>query len=269
MSVSDDVKAAENALRDLIHRQFMISGKNMDAASLGVTDERFNQWNDRRTSEAKKRDGIRPESRILYFADLTDLHQIIHKNWAEFKPCFDDKKKFDVYLDRVAELRDPNAHSRDLSPFERELISGICGEIRQAVTLYLSEMNGEREHFPRIERVQDSFGNAVPNTTTGNIGLDTGLILRPGDVVTFVGDAWDPESLDVSWSLFIAARGIEDDFASGSRMEYTWNVTEKDIGDPVPVLWGITSQRSFHRRSSGMGRDDSVFMTYRVLPSLS
>ena len=267
MNVSEHVAAAENAIRDLIARRFAILNKELNADELGVTQGRFDLWSERRTAESKKRDGLRHEPRILYYADITDLAAIIGKNWSDFKPCFDDKKKFDVYMGRLAELRDPNAHSRELAPFESQLIMGISGEIRQAITVYFSIMGDEPEFFPRIERIQDSFGNSNGSLSAGTWSPDTHLTLRPGDEITFVADAWDPQGEDVDWSIAVGNGPIQENVQVGLRFEYSWTVSDRDIGDPINVLVGITSRRAFHKREAGIGRDSSTMLTYRVLPS--
>jgi hypothetical protein len=243
------------------------SAQPFDPITLGVTNERFQIWETRKATESKRRDGIRPESRLLYFSDLTDLHSIIFKNWETYKECFGNKKKFDVYLSRLEDLRNPNAHSRRLAPFEVDLVKGICGELRQDITLYLAVMNDEPEHFPRIERVEDSFGNVVPPDMSSLLFINTGLTVRPGDVVVFTGSAWDPDSMEITWNVQLPSSGIIDEVCKGNNMTFTWNVTQENIGDPGSVAFGISSPRTYHRGSMMVGPDDTCYFSYRVLPS--
>jgi hypothetical protein len=267
MSESDDLNAAENALRDLIERVFAVHHPGgLTAAALGVTDDRLAKWLDAKEIESKRRDGVRPEERLLYFAEFSDLLTIINRSWALFLPCFGDKQKLNVYLTRLVELRNPVAHSRHLVPFEQHLVAGMTGEIRQQVTLYLSTMSDERQHFPRIERVEDSFGNVGHGRATSGSGhVALALVLHPDDVVTFVLDAWDPGALSVTWNVLIAGRwhhGIAQDNHAG----FTWHVESAQISDPCLVAFNIVSPRAYHREAGPLTVDDQCSFTYRVLP---
>lgn len=73
-------------------------------------------WEERREEERKRRSGAVIEERILWYSDFTDLWKILKKNWGLFKPCFGDAKRLEVYLDRLAALRNPGAHSRRCFP---------------------------------------------------------------------------------------------------------------------------------------------------------
>jgi hypothetical protein len=165
------------------------------------------------------------------------------------------------------ELRNPVAHSRDLVPFEEALVRGISGEIRQQITLYLSHMAGEDRYFPRVERVQDSFGNVAGGADAGQITIArTRLILHPGDTVTFSGHAWDPEGLGVQW-LFNASGATLPIGPPSLGFLHVWEVTDDDIRESCIVSIGITSQRSYHRSANSLGDDDRCMFGYTVLPS--
>ena len=63
-------------------------------------------------------------------------------------------------MNRLEGFRNAPMHSRTLVPFEGALAEGMTGEIRNKVTSYRSELDLADRHFPRIEYVRDSFGNA-------------------------------------------------------------------------------------------------------------
>ena len=134
-------------------------------------------------AEAKKRDGATTEQRLLYYSDFADLAPVIRKHWELFKPCLGEHKTFDVYMDRLEEFRNAPMHSRTLVPFERALAEGMAGEIRNKVTIHRSGLDPANRHFPRIEYVRDSLGNAAP---AGPMAIvDTSLTLYPGDEILF------------------------------------------------------------------------------------
>lgn len=167
--------SAENALRDLIRH--VLSGEHgadwID--HLGVTDDRLTRWKGRQIEETKRREGRTSSNHdLLDYSDLPDLTSIIRKNWPLFKDSLGSKKTFDVYMDRLEAFRVAVVHSRDLLPFERQILSGVSGEIRNRVTIVLAGSDPDREYFPRLERARDSFGN---ESTEDHDTIQTGLTL--------------------------------------------------------------------------------------------
>ena len=82
-------------------------------------------------------------------------------------------------------------HSRTLVPFEGALAEGMTGEIRNKVTSYRSELDLADRHFPRIEYVRDSFGNAPTRGSLTDIVI-SGLTSYPGDQISYECSGWDP-----------------------------------------------------------------------------
>lgn len=177
---AESISAAENALRDLIESELTTKLGVDWLDKCGSTPERIALWKARQSEDQKRREGTVVSDGLLNFSDLTDLQIIIDKNWDRFSACLGKKKTFDVYIERLVDFRQPKMHSRSLLPFERSLIDGITGEIRNKVTIYRSGVGPNKEYFPRIEQVRDSFGNAVEPALSVN---DTKLILHPGEVV--------------------------------------------------------------------------------------
>lgn len=267
MDANDPINLLENTLRDLIERMLgSVDGDDDAADRLGVSEERIEEWRGRRDEESKRRVGGDVETRLLYFSDFTDLEKIIGRNWDKgFKACFGDKKRFTVYMDRLGAFRNPDAHSRALLPHEEHLLLGMSGELRQAVTIFLSSGAGgdEPEYFARIEEVRDNFGMRATGTSSTNGMANSETILRPGDVLSFVCSAWDPEDGTVEWRIERLARDKDAVTIKGTDITWDWNVSEEDISDHAFVSFKIKSDRPYSRSA---GVDDTVLMFYRVLP---
>ena len=60
-------------------------------------------------------------------------------------------------LKRLDNIRNAVGHSRPLLPFERDLLSGIAGQIRNQVTIYMSTQDEAGDIYPRIESVTDQI----------------------------------------------------------------------------------------------------------------
>ena len=263
-AADDPLKLTENVLRELI-QDLMSERHGPDWINqLGVTPERVEEWKRRRDEERKRRTGTVVDERLLWYSDWTDLQTVFDKHWQLFEPCFGKKRRFDTYLDRLAALRNPEAHARPLRPFEQALVDGMTGEIRQQVTLFRSAGGGgpEPEHFPRIESLIDSFGNTKEMHTMGFV--HTRLTLRPGHGVTFSGSAWDPNGDPVSWKVQVVNGPLLHDWQEGNELECTWHVLESDIRQSRFVEIQLRSNKAYHR--NGDGSDDTVTFVYAVLP---
>jgi len=267
MALDNSINALENSLRDLIERVLGERYGEQWADHLGITPERRAEWERRRDEERKKRTAGVIDERLLYYADFTDLFAIIKKNWdPDFLACFGDQTELRVYMEKLADLRNPDAHSRSLLEVEEHLIAGMTGELRQKITIFLSKGGGgpEPEQFARIEEVVDSFGNRVTGAVSGEKLYSAGLILRPGDRLVFRGQAWDPEESPLRWRLFFAAaRGSLE--LSGHAFEHEWPITEADIGEDSYVSFSLVSERPFVRLGQHQA-DDIATLMYRVLP---
>jgi Swt1-like HEPN len=269
-SSEDPLRLTENVLRGLIQDVLRETYGTEWSSHLGVTAERLARWEERRDAERKRRSGAVIEERILWYSDFTDLLTMIKKNWVLFKDCFGDLTKMEVYLKRLAEIRDPGAHSRALLPFENTLAAGLTGELRQQVTLYRAGGGGgpEPEHFARIEEVRDSFGNRVAGSGGADHGLiDGGVVLRPGDRLELSGSAWDPDGLALRWKAELNnIRVLYEGEGEGEAFTCVWDVQEQDIAEKVEVYVTIASERPYSRHRFF---DDMVVIRYRVLPNTS
>ena len=267
MEIGNSINLVENEFRDLIEQLLKRKHGEGWLDHLRVPTERVKVWEERRDTEPKRRSGVEVEHRPLYYADFYDVVNIIRKHWNEgFKDCFKDRKRFDTYTDRLNEFRNPDAHSRNLVPFEEQLVLGMTGELRQEIALFLSTGAGgpEPEYFARIEEGHDNFGLATTGFAAGGVKAKSSVTLHPGDVVSFVGRAWDPEGSQLEWLLFNGLDLITR--LAGDEIRWEWNVAEGHISEEMDLVFMVHSTRSYHRHQFG---DDQARFTYRVLPRRS
>lgn len=89
-------------------------------------------------------------------------------DWEALDGALGAKKEITVLRDRFEALRNAVAQSRELLPFEEELLSAIAGEMRNRVTIHISGQDPAGDYFPRIELVRDSLGNSSENAVEAN-----------------------------------------------------------------------------------------------------
>jgi hypothetical protein len=214
---------------------------------------------ERRTEEAKSRNGAVVESDLLAYTHLYEIEKLVTKHWDSFKPIFDDKKRFIVYMDRLKDFRNAPMHSRALLPFERDLLAGIAGELRNSLTLWRSAQAPDMTFYPTIETLTDSFGNdlasAVPNPT-----LTPNTRLEVGQEVEFRCVGRDPQDRELIWSLNHGAiHGPLLDSATGSEATLTWKVAKAHVGEPSIVVLSMRSDGEYHRLFQQTDAMHSIF----------
>ncbi|MBV9870949.1 MAG: hypothetical protein JO214_10045 [Frankiaceae bacterium] len=241
----DAINALEVTLRQLVR---LVIGDNWRA------DVDVARLEERQTEERKRRDGSIVERDLLAFTHVHELRHVIEKHWPDFKPALHDRKRFDVYMDRVEDFRNAPMHSRTLLPFEVALLTGIVGEIRNEVTLYYSGRGPDMKHYPTVESIVDSFGNtaAIKSDAGGDGMTPTGLRLHVGQVVTFVGSGWDPHNRPLTWELLITnvAGDASLDTKVGSEVALTWRVEPSHVSESARVVIKVMSNGPYHRRGT-------------------
>ena len=265
MEPKEAINAVEIVLRDLIER--VLSDEfGPDWIEHCGTAERVQGWRDRHTEESKRRDGTVTEDRLLYYSEFPDLRTIIAKHWELFKRCFGEKKTFEVYMGRLEAFRNPEMHSRALLPFERALVAGMTGEIRNKVTLYRGGSDEPERYFARIEQVRDSFGNvATPSGQRFFVTKFGGITLHPADVVSFEGSAWDPETRPPTWVMTVGhGQGSVEVTKKGLDVDFEWTVTADDIAETRYIQFMLIGDRDYH---AGGHDDGTVTIAYTVLPA--
>jgi hypothetical protein len=250
------INSLEGSLRGLIHD---VLGARWIENS-GLNSETFEQ---RRTEEAARRKGAAVEQDLLAYAHIYEIRKVVAKNWEKFKPALGDKKNFDVYMDRIEDFRNAPMHSRELLPFERDLLSGIVGEIRNLVTLFRSQQGPDRKHYPVVESVVDSFGNEISTIPSTGGMTNTGIRLQVGDKVEFACRAWDVQDRDLTWKLLKRMRDVIDS-ATGNSVSLEWIVQDDQVGEGTTIDVWMSSSGRYHR--SGGGWDFRHTVYYSVDP---
>lgn len=273
MDPATSLTTAEQALRDaitaILHKEHGPSWMDVTVAS----DVR-QRWRDIRDQEARQRVGhVLSAVTELDYAYLGDLVQLIKKkgHWARlFEPVLGPKDEVFALLDLLQRVRRPVDHSRPLLPFEDDLASGIAGYIRNRVTIYLSSQDLDGDYYPRIERIEDNFGNAFTYTPALDLGqpqgVSTSTVLRVGDVVTYRCQGTDPQGRPLRWTLLQTPPGdtIEDE---GESADLSWTVRPIDTGPQRWTLISLTHGGVYHRNIQGIdGADAIVIFNYRVVP---
>jgi hypothetical protein len=260
IDITQALKDAENALRDFISS---ILGKKLGsdwANNCGVSPERVQRWQERKSEEEKRQKFGTIDERLIYYADFYDLKTILKKNWeGAFSEAFGDWKTMDVWLDELGRLRDPDAHRRELLPHQKHLAVGIVGEIRTRIVRYRSKQETREDYFPRIENARDNFGNIFPSGTGNSVYTRT--ILRPNDIVDFVITASDP--LDDELEYGITVEGFISSVSWQKENTFSVRIMEEHIQTNFTILFCIRSPRRFHACGS---YDDSSSFVYDVLP---
>ena len=256
MDVSQAIRDAENALRDLICWRLKAQHGEHWEAKLGVSAERIAQWRDRKKVEAKRQKGAPVEDRLLYYADFYDLSGILQKNWDLFSEVLGEKKTIEVWLSELERLRDPNAHNRDLLPYQKHLALGISGDIRGRVLRYRSKMKHVDDYFPRIESARDSVGHSVGGESIAKAKP----VVREGDTIEYVVTATDPMGDPLQYGYCWHPGGPE---IWTSSNFFSLTVGKAQVGKHKELMIRI---RSLREAKAKFVCDDFVIFTYDVLP---
>ena len=253
MEESKALKEVENSLRDFISN-FLEQNIGKDwLNSCGVTQDRISIWKERKENDEKKQKYSTIEKRLLYYSDFYDLINIIDKNWNKgFKDVFVNKTTTMVFLDLLKDFRNPEAHRREFLPYQKKLIVGISGEIRNRIILYRSKKETGEDYFPRLESVKDNLGNTWVQR---NHLIDTQLTLRVGDTIQFLITAIDPLGENLEYSIY------GNKWQNSNFIEI--KLTEEHISKRCDFLIAVRSKRSYHAFSN---YDDVALFQYQILP---
>ena len=256
MEESEALKEVENSLRDFISN-FLEQNIGKDwFDSCGITPERIIKWKERKEIDEKTQKYSAIEKRLLYYSDFYDLINIIDKNWDKgFKDVFGDKTTMMVFLHLLEDFRNPEAHRREFLPYQKNLIIGISGAIRNRIILYRSKKETEEDYFPRLESVKDNLRNIW---VQGDYSwLNTGKTLRVGDTIQFLITATDPLGEDLEYRCSVG----EFEWKNSNTIEI--KLTEKHIAKSSDFIICVRSKRSYHASSD---YDDAVKFLYQILP---
>jgi hypothetical protein len=254
---TDDLSAVENSLRLIIERVGQDTYGADYLPRLNVVPKSIKDWERNRTRETERRGaGIR-EERLLYFSNFSDLEKIVLDNWPLFEPVFKRRDQAEVFLSKLRELRNPDAHRRELTEAEKSLIVGMAGELRTQIIRYLSERDTPDEYFPRMESLRDSLGNSFNPPKRP--------VVRVGATIEFIAEAWDPfgATLEYQWSVQPHHPDTFQDWSHNNR--FTWHVQPNQVANPAWVSVNMRGPREPHAEGH---RDAGWSIAYTVLPAV-
>ncbi len=260
----------ERALRELV-AAVLSRRDGVDWLERSFSLERVMKWRERRDVEANKRE-VRGHAHVsdreLDYAEVYELRDIVKKRWNDgfAQALRTDRREVEVLLDRFETLRNSVAHSRDLLPFERDLLSGIAGEIRNRVTIYLSAQDPSGEYYPRVEQVADSFGNVIRNPVDAVASTDTGIVLHPGEAVHYACVGTDPQGRELLWYLRTQGERRTEPVVYGAEARLEWAVAERDVAERRAVEVCMRSAGSAYHRLGSDNDDAHMVFVYRVDP---
>ncbi|MGY1804217.1 hypothetical protein ACI78T_13155 [Blastococcus sp. SYSU D00922] len=250
LDAADLITRYEDVLRGLIRR---LLGDGWHAGT-GVDLERLAEKRD--TERGFRRGVVVPED-LLVYTEHRDLVKVVNKRWDQFAGVLGDKKRWTVYSERIAAMRNAPMHGRRLLPFERHLLAGMTGEIGNVVAQHRSSQGPDSQWYPVVESVTDSFGNEI-------VGMrKVGTRLTVGAIVSFRCIGRDPQDRRLIWTLRTLREAAVLDEAVGADVELTWTVRSADVSESTTLGIWMRSDGEFHR----LGEiDETVFFDYPVSP---
>ena len=255
MEIYQTLRDCENALRDFmavtLEKQYGEEWIN----HCKISTENINEWGVLKQEDEERHHATTSDEHLINYSSLEDLKTILLANWeGEFTDTFGDYKLMEVYLNILSRYRNPDIHRRPLLTFQKHLILGISGEIRNMISVYRSLQELDREGFPRIESVRDNLGNIwVPGKPSH---VKTGMTVHVGDMIEFVVSAIDPLEEDIMYAVENVGWNI------GNVL--TTVVEPRQVSKNTAINIFIRSERKFHAFPKGY--DDRIAFDYQVLP---
>ena len=264
MEASASIAVIESDLRALCQKVLAAADGTdwLDASEYGALVEKLQE---RKTEESTRRKPAVVPTSLLSYAHLYELTAIVTKRWQAFSAALGSKREFEVLSGIVEDFRNAPAHSRELLPYERDLLAGIAGLIRTKVITYMSTTGPDRAYYPVIESLHDSFGHECDRLEDTMSGIArTSLELAVGTVVSVVARGWDPHGRPLTWRFFRheptdAGRQT----AAGDQVTFEYTVTEEDVGVHFSLSVALTSSGKFHRH---LNYDHKAGFMYSVRP---
>ncbi len=255
MEIYQTLRDCENALRDFmaLTLEKMHGDRWIDFCQ--ASPEKIAVWEQLKLEDEERHQATTSDEHLINYVDIGDLKTILLANWdGEFTDTFGDYKLIESYLNIINRYRNPDIHRRPLLTFQKHLILGISGEIRNMIAVYRSYSELDREGFPRIESIRDNLGNIwVPGKPSH---LKTGMTVHVGDMIEFVVTAIDPLEEDLMYSIKDKGWNI------GNVL--TTVIEPRQVGLNTAINIFIRSDRKFHAFPNGY--DDRVVFNYQVLP---
>lgn len=270
VETSEHLAAVENALR-------LAVGEVLPQWLDLLDDEQSGKLVAKRAEEARRRDGVVAPESLLEYVEFYQLQDFVLKNWEPFKPVFDDLQRTRALLGMIADYRNAIAHSRELRDFERNLLAGAAGLLRNQISQFRSHSVTLGRYYPMIESIVDPFNRSGMRSTRGDVTTTQQPIRVEIDQrIRFEGRALPARGQQVRWYLTAEAGnfiGLEhsiyecEDYevARGSEVEFEWIVSRRHVGEIIRVEIIISGDSRYHR-SGGRLTDDEAFFIFAVSP---
>ena len=267
-----ELVSAETALREVI--RLAVPNWIDD-----LTPDEVARLKQKLAEEDKRRDGITVSQDLLDYVEVYQLEKTIQKHWdPDVRAILDDKKRTEVYLGIIGDIRNTIGHSRPIYAAERLLLAGAARQIRNQLAVYRTRADGPQRHYPSIDSARDEGGRKAYINGDGLWGFgdnpQDAPRLEVGDTITFYLEATDPRGRELLWVGYsippdqspssVPYGGIHPfATASGNRVEMTWTVSESDVGEKHAVQFTLAHAGRFHRHSSW---DDAALFYFHVNP---
>lgn len=252
---NNTIQEYENILRSLIIIILTEKYNEEYENHYRISPERLNKWKEKRDIETKKY-GITREERLIYYSDIFDLKTIIDKNWDLFQLIFKSKKRFEVFFEELEKFRNSLAHGRELLTYQHNLIDGIIGDLKTQLVIYRSKNEKVNDYYIQILKISDNYGNTWNHTDRlASIGLVTDLLVRVGDSLEFIVDAYDPKGRTIKY--FLSVGGFESNRQESNVL--VLKVTESMVRRRVLI-------QIFALVESDYQNNDFVEFVYSALP---
>ena len=234
----------------------------------------------KRAEDRARRDGAIVSDDLLSYVEFYHLSKIVRDNWdPHFAPIFSDKKRTDVLFGILGDVRNAIAHSRELLRFERELVSGASGQLRNQVTIFRTQKAPATSYYPIIESVIDNFGQIGRQGITDlESAVPVPLRLEVGDTVSFACRGSDERGRELEWFLqtgferSLQVRPSASKMCRGSSTTIEWQPTESHVGESQFVYVGMRAADGRFRRNKGIAiaweedYDDMRIFRYAINP---
>ncbi|MUM16178.1 hypothetical protein FZI91_11490 [Mycobacterium sp. CBMA271] len=258
VDIYSQLVAAETAFREIVR------------ATIGptwiddFTADKVEGLEAKRTEEDKRRDGVSVSQDLLDYTEAFHLKSLVLKHWDKTGPILDDKKRTEVYLNAMLDVRNTIAHARPVVPHERQLLAGIAGQIQNLISVYRSGSETADAYYASINYARDSFG--VEGRRDG-VGSGDRKRLKIGQVIEFDFSATDPHDREIEWTFSIYDNGRSRSghlgIALGPSATFLWTVGEEEVGEQIDLWVSIANESPYQRNGTC---DDRVCFGYSVSP---
>lgn len=182
----------------------------------------------------------------------------------------DGREEARTFLLRLVPPRNKLAHANPISVREAEQVICYSNDVIDSLKGYFAEAGAGGEYnVPTVVRMSDNLGNVfhasqIVRNSTGSGGVPIALgPLRPGDVISVeveIDASFPEDSYKIEW---IVPR-YEGPQLAGHKLVLP--VTNRYVNPAFTFFCNVTSNKDWHRLGS---YDDSVFLTYKILPPIS